>query len=182
MTISRGGPVNGRCMAIVNGHCESSISWTDVSLHHESWGTRYRALVASDPPEGPSQDEVFEAVDALLEVFDRAAALTPELHARVEAARQRNTAGVSAPEAIDAIRHHQPLLITATNGLLDDLVNVGARLRRLVAQSLYANGMTMAEIASVFGVSRQRVSTLIRSDATETHAPWTRSGGDAPDL
>jgi DNA-binding transcriptional regulator LsrR (DeoR family) len=34
--------------------------------------------------------------------------------------------------------------------------------RRAEAQALYAEGMTMEQIADRFGVTRQRVSTLLR--------------------
>jgi hypothetical protein len=43
------------------------------------------------------------------------------------------------------------------------LVRDGSRFRRLEARALYAEGLTMAQLATVFGVSRQRVSALLRS-------------------
>jgi hypothetical protein len=42
------------------------------------------------------------------------------------------------------------------------LVRSGSRFRRLEARALYAEGLTMAQLATVFGVSRQRVSALLR--------------------
>lgn len=42
------------------------------------------------------------------------------------------------------------------------LVREGSRFRRLEARALYAEGLTMAQLATVFGVSRQRVSVLLR--------------------
>jgi len=39
--------------------------------------------------------------------------------------------------------------------------------RRAEAQALYAEGLTMAELASVFQVSRQRVATLLREPAED---------------
>jgi hypothetical protein len=42
------------------------------------------------------------------------------------------------------------------------LVREGSRFRRLEARALYAEGLTMAQLATVFGVSRQRVSALLR--------------------
>lgn len=38
----------------------------------------------------------------------------------------------------------------------------GHKFRRLEARALYEEGLTMAQLAYVFGVSRQRVSTLLR--------------------
>lgn len=49
----------------------------------------------------------------------------------------------------------------------------GNRFRRLEAQALYAEGLTMAQLATVFGVSRQRVSVLLREGGDGT----ARDGG-----
>ena len=38
----------------------------------------------------------------------------------------------------------------------------GNRFRRLEARALYQEGLTMVQLAAIFGVSRQRVSTLLR--------------------
>ena len=38
----------------------------------------------------------------------------------------------------------------------------GNKFRRLEARALYEEGLTMAQLAAIFGVSRQRVSTLLR--------------------
>jgi|SRR6516164_5484834 hypothetical protein len=43
------------------------------------------------------------------------------------------------------------------------LTRDGNRFRRMEARALYADGLTMAQIAAVFGVSRQRVSAMLRA-------------------
>lgn len=45
------------------------------------------------------------------------------------------------------------------------LTQEGNRFRRLEAQALYAEGLTTAQLATVLGVSRQRVSALLREDS-----------------
>jgi DNA-binding transcriptional regulator LsrR (DeoR family) len=50
-------------------------------------------------------------------------------------------------------------LITESSKALD---TCGASLRRAEAQALHDEGMTMDQIAEHFGVSRQRVSALLR--------------------
>jgi hypothetical protein len=45
---------------------------------------------------------------------------------------------------------------------LDALLEAGSRLRRAKARALYEDGVTMAAIGKLFGVTRQRVSCLIR--------------------
>jgi predicted transcriptional regulator len=44
------------------------------------------------------------------------------------------------------------------------LTQEGNRFRRLEAQALYTEGLTTAQVASVLGVSRQRVSAMLRED------------------
>jgi hypothetical protein len=51
------------------------------------------------------------------------------------------------------------------------LVREGSRFRRLEARALYAEGLTMAQLATVFGVSRQRVSALLRDSEDPPQAP-----------
>jgi hypothetical protein len=60
------------------------------------------------------------------------------------------------------------------------LVREGSRFRRLEARALYAEGLTMAQLATVFGVSRQRVSALLRDSqdpapAGQRSPPATRA-------
>jgi hypothetical protein len=55
------------------------------------------------------------------------------------------------------------------------LVRDGSRFRRLEARALYAEGLTMAQLATVFGVSRQRVSALLRD--SEDPPPATARPG-----
>lgn len=47
------------------------------------------------------------------------------------------------------------------------LLRDGNKFRRLEARALYEEGLTMAQLAAVFGVSRQRVSTLLREAGAE---------------
>ena len=52
------------------------------------------------------------------------------------------------------------------------LLNKNGQLyRRAEAQALYAEGLTMAELASVFQVSRQRIATLLREPAGDSALP-----------
>jgi hypothetical protein len=53
-------------------------------------------------------------------------------------------------------------MIEQVSTALRDLNQYGQLFRRIEARALYAEGLTMAQLASVFGVSRQRVSALLR--------------------
>src|SRR5581483_554309 len=129
-------------------------------------------MAARDEVHRPTDEEVWDAVASLIAVFEQAASVAPMLRERMEAAKAVRATGLAWPSMIEPERG--AVMINATNDLLDDLVNVGARLRRLVAQGLYAEGMSMEAIAETFGVTRQRVSALVHADADATQAAWTK--------
>ena len=57
----------------------------------------------------------------------------------------------------------RPLIVEMLSDNLERLADVGSKLRRAEAQALYNEGMTMAQIADLFGVSRQRIAVLVRA-------------------
>jgi DNA-directed RNA polymerase sigma subunit (sigma70/sigma32) len=57
-----------------------------------------------------------------------------------------------------------PLLVQMLTENAEVLADFGARVRRTEARVLYSEGMTMDQIAELFGVSRQRVSALVRGN------------------
>ena len=56
----------------------------------------------------------------------------------------------------------RPVLVQLLTQATELLQTYGNRVRKTEAKALYSEGMTMDQIARVFGVSRQRVSTLLR--------------------
>ena len=56
----------------------------------------------------------------------------------------------------------QPLIVRMLSESARVLDECGSRVRRLEARALYEEGLTMDEIAQLFGVTRQRVSALLR--------------------
>jgi DNA-binding transcriptional regulator LsrR (DeoR family) len=59
----------------------------------------------------------------------------------------------------------RPLLVQLLTQTTELLQTSGNRVRTTEARALYSEGMTMDQIAQLFGVSRQRVSTLLRNRA-----------------
>jgi hypothetical protein len=57
----------------------------------------------------------------------------------------------------------RPLAIELLTQCLSELQTAGVALRRAEAAALQRQGATISEIADLFGVSRQRVSTLLRA-------------------
>lgn len=57
----------------------------------------------------------------------------------------------------------EPLVVQLVTENLDRLRVYGAQLRRAHAAALHHEGLTMDQIAELFGVTRQRISALLRS-------------------
>lgn len=98
-------------------------------------------------------DELAEALDDNVERARRMKARIGELQRALGAGRALR----------DVIPEEEPppivRLLTDSARVLDAY---GSRVRRTEARALYSEGMTMDEIATMFGVSRQRVSVLLR--------------------
>lgn len=58
-----------------------------------------------------------------------------------------------------------PLLVGLLTQSAENLASYGSRVRRTEARVLHQEGLTMEQIAKLFGVTRQRVSTLLRDHA-----------------
>jgi hypothetical protein len=118
----------------------------------------------------PSQEELWPLVDELIRAFERAAEFAPVMRQRYEIAMAVEDHGGSWASVLGP--HNAPQLIEATNDLIDDLMRLGAELRRVLARGLYAEGLSMEEIANMYGVSRQRVSAIISSTTDPAKGPW----------
>jgi hypothetical protein len=83
-----------------------------------------------------------------------------QIKRRIAEIRRQRSAGRSYREIVEGTRGDLSVrLITEATQSLDE---VGARVRRTEALALHREGMTMEEIAKKFGVTRQRVSALLR--------------------
>ena len=61
----------------------------------------------------------------------------------------------------------RPLIVELLTSNLNRLMSAGGQLRRAKAKALHDDGMTMEQIASFFGVTRQRVSALLNDRSSE---------------
>jgi DNA-directed RNA polymerase sigma subunit (sigma70/sigma32) len=107
-----------------------------------------------------AEDAFLRALTALEEVIaenDRRAKLIKKRMARIRKARDQGV-----PYSDTVYDEDGPLivhLLTESSAALD---TCGASVRRAEAQALYNEGLTMEQIAERFGVTRQRVSALLR--------------------
>ena len=64
---------------------------------------------------------------------------------------------------IDLIREEpRPIIVEMITTNIETLQSLGLRLRQAEAQALHAEGLTMDEIGQLFGVTRQRISALLK--------------------
>lgn len=65
----------------------------------------------------------------------------------------------------DIVSHEKaPLIVELLTESTENLHTFGSQVRRSEARLLHIEGMPMERIARLFGVTRQRVSTLLRSE------------------
>jgi antitoxin (DNA-binding transcriptional repressor) of toxin-antitoxin stability system len=107
-----------------------------------------------------ADDPFLQALDDLERFLADEVARHRAIKQRIRQIRRLRAAGKPYADIVPAEK--RPLIVqvlTASRLALDD---VGARVRRTEAQVLHAEGFTMDRIAELFGVTRQRVSGLLR--------------------
>lgn len=107
-----------------------------------------------------TEDAFLQALTALEEVIDendRRAKLIRKRMARIRRAREQGL-----PYSDTVSNEDGPLIVHLLTQSATALDSCGASVRRAEAQALYHEGMTMEQIAERFGVTRQRVSALLR--------------------
>ncbi len=119
--------------------------------------------MVEDVLQQPMTDDAFlRALTALEEVIadnERRSALIRKRMVRIRRARER---GIPYTESV--VNEDGPLIVRLLTEAATALDTCGAHVRRAEAQALYDEGMTMERIAKHFGVTRQRVSALLRKD------------------
>ncbi|MGY1702933.1 hypothetical protein ACI79C_00010 [Geodermatophilus sp. SYSU D00697] len=74
--------------------------------------------------------------------------------------RDQRAAGASYREIVPT--EPRPLIVELISDTLSQLADAGSRWRRAEARALHGEGLTMDVIARLFGVTRQRVSSLLK--------------------
>jgi transcriptional regulator len=108
-----------------------------------------------------ANDDVLEALDALVEVLEENNRRNARAIEQAETMRSLRERGLSYSEI--ALTEERPGIVEIATANLEALLRTGSRLRRAQAAALHSEGMTMDRIADLFGVTRQRVSALLRS-------------------
>jgi len=79
---------------------------------------------------------------------------------RVDWMQERLAEGVTPSELIR--EEPRPPIVELVTMNIEALQSLGSRLRQAEARALRADGVTMEEIAQLFGVTRQRISALLK--------------------
>lgn len=104
-------------------------------------------------------DAVLDALDAL----DTVLAEIPDRAARMRRRIVRMTAEREAGrDYSDMLGSPGPQLLELVTAATRQLESAGAGLRRAEARALHDEGLTMDQIAERFGVTRQRISAVLR--------------------
>jgi hypothetical protein len=105
-------------------------------------------------------DEVLQALDELEVALARNDERAALMRARAEVLRERRARGDSWRAIVE--EEAPPLVVQLVTSSAEALHDAGGRLRRAEARALHADGLSMDAIARHFGVTRQRISALLR--------------------
>lgn len=105
-------------------------------------------------------DAFMAAVDDLDRALDESIEMTQRMKQRIGELRDARAQGRPLREIVPEER--TPLLVQLLTESTNLLHSYGNRVRRTEARALHAEGLTMDEIGQLFGVTRQRVSALLR--------------------
>ena len=112
---------------------------------------------------GTSDKRAFlEALRQLDHALDENIERAERMKRRIAELEEACTAGRPLKEIVP--EEETPLIVQLLTESADALHEHGSRVRRTEARALHREGMTMDQIARLFGVSRQRVSALLRED------------------
>jgi hypothetical protein len=108
-----------------------------------------------------AEDDVVAALAVVEDAVRQATEIANMIIERAEHIRVMRSEGRPYREIVP--NEERPLIVELLTANLDLLSGVGSRLRRAEARALYDEGLTMDDIAALFGVSRQRVAVLLRT-------------------
>jgi DNA-directed RNA polymerase sigma subunit (sigma70/sigma32) len=107
-----------------------------------------------------AEDEFLNALSTLENVLADNGRRASLIKKRIAQLRRSRAKGASYTELVSG--DDSPLIVQLLTESSKALDTSGSNVRRAEAHALHAEGMTMEQIAERFGVTRQRVSTLLR--------------------
>lgn len=105
-------------------------------------------------------DPVLAALRNLEQSLEENIAANRAALVRIDEVRYLRGSGLSYRDIAEKIG--RPMVVETISGNLERLRESGSALRRAQARALHDEGLTMARIAELFGVTRQRISAILR--------------------
>lgn len=105
-------------------------------------------------------EQADSALDELCLAVQDAQQLLERVLARAALVKRERERGRTYAELVEKAEH--PLVVEMLTAVLDELAAAGSAFRRAEARALHADGLTQERIAVLFGVTRQRVSALLK--------------------
>ncbi len=117
---------------------------------------------ADSSPAGadPGEDTAVRALEDLVREIDRCAAELQGARARAETLLADRRAGLSWLEIVT--QESRPLVVERITTVLSALSGAGSTWRRAQARALQEERVSINRIAAMYGVTRQRISALLR--------------------
>lgn len=112
-------------------------------------------------PHGESQDLAARALTELLDALEATEQLLVVTRRRGREVQEGLDAGLRWRDVVTD--DNRPLIVEMLTDSLQRLMDAGSVFRREEARVLHDEGLTMEAIASLFGVTRQRISHLLRA-------------------
>jgi hypothetical protein len=108
----------------------------------------------------PSDDPAERALEALVDELDRCTEELAGARARAEKLLSARRSGRSWTEIVSA--ESRPLIVERISTVLASLAGTGHTWRREQAAALRGENVSINRIAAMFGVTRQRISALLK--------------------
>src|SRR3954451_14084982 len=112
---------------------------------------------APDDAAVSSTDSVLTAIGGAVGALSRFSDHTTEILDAFERAAGTRETGASYRQ----IAEDEPLFVEFSSGAFRELYDALSLLRRTQARALYEEGMTMAQLGRLLGVTRQRIAVLL---------------------
>jgi hypothetical protein len=116
--------------------------------------------MAAEPLPVLPEDDAEQALVALLAELDRCVGELDQCRQRAETLLQERLSGSSWLDIVG--RQPRPLIVERISSVLSGLASAGHAWRREQAAALQREQVSINRIAAMFGVTRQRISALLK--------------------
>jgi hypothetical protein len=131
----------------------------DVGEHADPHGTGGTTTVTD--PSGKPTDPATRALRELVDELGNCITALEQARERAAGLLRRRESGASWLDIVG--RESRPLVVEQISAVLGTLSTAGHAWRREQAAALQAEDVSINRIAALFGVTRQRISTLLRT-------------------